>query len=332
VVVEIRGRKPLAIHFSGNGRYVHSPAGVLAEKLGKMVEMYKRIWIATGRQQIASIILSLCVAALAAIPLQFQKDIINGLSDSMERQKLLYLCAGYLGVLAMSSGLKFAMNYRSAILSESVIRQIRNNIYSENFGPESETAIKRGSLVTMVAAEAEQVGSFAGDAIASPLLQVGTLASIVTFVAISQPYLGLFILGIIAPQAIIVLTLQKYVNRQVVQRVKLLRQTTGLISAQEVKEVQQVIVDDFNKIFETRRQIFKLKLSMKFAINLIQGVGTVGILLIGGLMFLKGLTDIGTVVASLTALTRINDPWRALIAFYRTLSTVRVRFDLLVAR
>jgi ABC-type multidrug transport system fused ATPase/permease subunit len=297
-----------------------------------MVELYKRIWAVTGRKQLVLIVLSLCVAALAALPLQFQKDIINGLSKAMEKQQLLLLCAGYLGVLAMSSGLKFAMNYRSAILGESVTRRIRNVIYSENFGPESDTSMQRGSLVTMIAAEAEEVGNFAGEAIALPLLQVGTLASVIIFVAISQPYLGLFILGIIVPQAIIVLALQKYVNEQVSRRVKVLRQATGLISTQKVKETQQAIVEDFNKIFETRRKIFKLKLSMKFAINLMQGVGVVGVLFLGGLMFINGNTDIGTVVASLTALTRVNEPWRALIAFYRKLSTVRVRFDLLVAQ
>ncbi|MGI9402392.1 MAG: ABC transporter transmembrane domain-containing protein [Rhizobiaceae bacterium] len=295
-----------------------------------MAELYRRIWKVTGRQQFILIVLSLMVAVLAAVPLQFQKDIINGLSDGMDQHRLLMLCAGYLAVLALSSSLKFAMNYRSSILSESVIKRIRNVIYSDNLGPDTNTDKERGTLVTMIAAEAEEVGNFAGEAIASPLLQVGTLASVVFFVAVSQPYLGLFIIGVIIPQAFLVLTLQKYINGRIAQRVKILRHSTGLISAQKVKETQQAVLDDFDEIYEKRREIFKLKLSMKFAINLIQGVGTVGILLIGGLMFMDGKTDIGTVVASLSALTRVNDPWRALIAFYRKLSMVRVKFDLLI--
>ncbi|MEM7464813.1 MAG: ABC transporter transmembrane domain-containing protein [Pseudomonadota bacterium] len=295
-----------------------------------MVELYRRIWIVTGRQQIILIVLSLLVAALAAAPLQFQKDIINGLSESMQMQQLVLLCAGYMAVLALSSSLKFAMNYRSAILSEWVIKRIRNFIYEDNLGPESETDKARGTIVTMIAAEAEEVGNFAGEALATPLLQLGILVSVTLFVAVSQPYLGLFVVGVIVPQAVLVLTLQKFINRRVAQRVKVLRHSTGTISAQKVKEVQQAVIDDFNEIFETRRHIFKLKFSMKFAINLLQGAGIVGILLIGGIMFLDGKTDIGTVVASLTALAKVNDPWRALIAFYRNLSTVRVKFDLLV--
>ena len=296
-----------------------------------MIELYKRIWITTSRQQLVLIVLSLCVAALAAVPLQFQKDIINGLSDSIDKHELLWLCAGYMAVLALGSSMKFAMNYRSAVLSESVIRRIRNVIYTQNLGKDGEETSDRGSLVTMVAAEAEQVGSFAGEAIASPLLQLGTLVSVVTFVAISQPYLALFILGVIAPQALLVLMLQKFINTRVADRVKALRHATGLISAQKINEVQQSITDDFDAIFDTRKQILKIKLSMKLAINLMQGMGIVGILMIGGLMYLDGKVDIGTVVASLSALTRVNDPWRGMIAFYRNLSTVRVRFDLLVA-
>jgi hypothetical protein len=36
-------------------------------------------------------------------------------------------------------------------------------------------------------------------------------------------------------------------------------------------------------------------------------------------------------VAALSALQKVNEPWRGLITFYRQLSTVHVRFKLLVA-
>ena len=75
--------------------------------------------------------------------------------------------------------------------------------------------------------------------------------------------------------------------------------------------------------------MFKLKLSMKFALSIINGLGTVGILLIGGLLVLNGESDIGSVVASVSALARIIGPWKELIAFYRVLSAARVKFELL---
>ena len=48
-------------------------------------------------------------------------------------------------------------------------------------------------------------------------------------------------------------------------------------------------------------------------------------------LFIKlGLADLpSTVVASLTGLSRIEGPWRDLVAFFRTASTIRVKFAML---
>jgi hypothetical protein len=40
--------------------------------------------------------------------------------------------------------------------------------------------------------------------------------------------------------------------------------------------------------------------------------------------------DVGTVVASLTGFTRIEGPWRDLVSFFRTASTVQVKHEMLV--
>ncbi len=58
-----------------------------------MLDIYQRIWRATGPAQIVLVVLSLSVAALAVVPLQYQKDIINGLAGDMERHELLRLGA-----------------------------------------------------------------------------------------------------------------------------------------------------------------------------------------------------------------------------------------------
>ena len=49
----------------------------------------------------------------------------------------------------------------------------------------------------------------------------------------------------------------------------------------------------------------------------------------GGWLVLRGQSDVGTVVASLTGLTRIEGPWRDLVSFFRSASTVRVKYELL---
>lgn len=295
-----------------------------------MLDLYRGIWNVSSRAQIVLIALSLAVAALAAVPLQFQKSIINNLSEGSQAQELIMLCAGYLAILALTSTLRFVMRFRIVMLGEALIRRIRQSAYSENSGERAPKEDKRETLVTIVVSESEEVGRFAGEAIASPLLHLGTLVSVVVFIAATQPLLGLFMIGVVLPQGIIVLSLQKAINRRIANRIRLLRHASTALGPEQIKETQQAVLDDFDQIYEGRRQSYLIKLSMKFALNIIHGIGTVGILLIGGLLYLRGHTDIGSVVAALSALTRINEPWRAIIAFYRELSAVRVKFDLLV--
>jgi hypothetical protein len=44
---------------------------------------------------------------------------------------------------------------------------------------------------------------------------------------------------------------------------------------------------------------------------------------------LNDRSDVGTVVASLTGLARIEGPWRELVSFFRNASTVRVKYAML---
>ncbi|MBO9477144.1 ABC transporter ATP-binding protein [Shimia sp. R11_0] len=301
-----------------------------------MLYFYKRIWKATGRVQMLLVALSLIVAALAAVPLQFQKDIINSLGPDLQMEHLLWMCAGYFAVIVVTNLFKFVLNYRSSLLGEATIRRIRTAIYDARQNTDADLPIQTessGTVATIIAAEAEEVGKFVGQAVANPLVQVGTLVSVISFVASTQPYLGAFLVAIVVPQALIVFLLQEKVNRRVKARTLVLRRATGTISDEALSSAEAAaksVMQDFDEIYTMRRGIFKLKLSMKFAMNVLSGIGLVGILMIGGLLMMQGRSDIGTVVAALSALDKINGPWRLLLGFYKELSAVRVKFDLIV--
>jgi len=277
--------------------------------------------------------LSLATAALAAAPLEFQQEIINHLVAGDELAGLVWLCAGFLGVVALSGALKFALNFQVAAVGEAVIRRIRRLLYhhyvdeTQRRGAPSE---RRGTLVTTLSAEAEGVGAFAGSAIATPVMQVGTLLSVVGFITANEPLLGLIAAGVLVPQVVIVLVTQPRINRRVRDRTRTLRRASDRISVSDLAAPEADVVEDFDHILETRLGIFRLKLSTKFLQNLISAVGTAGVLLLGGWFVLQGRTDAGTVVASLTGLTRLEGPWRELITFYRQASTMRVSFELIV--
>jgi ABC-type bacteriocin/lantibiotic exporter with double-glycine peptidase domain len=294
--------------------------------------LYRVIWRITGRQQILLIGLSIVVAALAAAPLKFQQLVINSLVEDGQIARVAWLCAGFLAVTLLSAGLKFALSYRLSVVGEDIVLRIRERLYANyvsDVRTDAPDAPKRGTLVTMLAAEAESVGAFAGAAIASPLVQVGTLVSVIAFILASQPLLGALALGVVVPQAAIVLAMQARINRRVRERVQALRDASDRISDSDLKQVEAEVVADFRDVFETRRKLFLLKLSSKFALSAISMAGVVGVLFLGGWLVLNDRSDVGTVVASLTGLTRIEGPWRELVSFFRNASTVRVKYAML---
>ena len=293
-------------------------------KVRAMLDLYRQIWIVTGRAQIVLIILSVLIASLAAVPLQLQKVIINGLAGTMEQKTLLLLGAAYLGVLVLGNALKFALRYKSSILSEHVIRRIRKSVY----GNRSEKQ-DRGTLAVMISAEAEDVGRFAGSAIASPLIQLGTLVTVIAYVAANQPYLGLLMVFVVVPQALIAISVQQRINHRISYRVRVLRQATNRIATDDVKRAGEGVLHDFDEIYGARRKIILFKFSSKFALNVVSALGTVGILVLGGSLVINGRTDIGIVVAAMSGLARVAEPWRELLEFYRDLSSVRIKYELL---
>ena len=182
----------------------------------------------------------------------------------------------------------------------------------------------------MLTAEAEGVGAFAGSAIAAPLLQIGTLLSVLAFIFVQQPSLGIVVAAVVVPQAVIVVALQSRINREVRVRVQVLRDASDRISQSDLETLDAAVAEDFRLAFAIRQRIFVLKLGVKLALAVITALGAVAILFLGGWLVLQGRTDVGTVVASLSGLARIDGPWRELVRFFRQASTVRVKYEMLV--
>lgn len=294
-----------------------------------MLQMYAAIWRTSGRSQIVLILLSISIASLAAVPLSFQKDIINGLTDTdIDKSRLLELCAGMMAMILLSLALKWLLGFRSGVLGEDVTRRLRRVIYTRTMDGTTHST-HSGTLSTIISAEAEELGRFTGGAFSDPVVQVGTLISVVGFIASTQPGLGLIALGMILPQVVLVLATQPKVNELVAHRVRVLRGTVNQITERDLDRINDEVLAGFDEIFETRRQMFLWKLSTKFLLSTINGAGTVIVLLLGGALVLDGKTDVGTVVAATAGLNRLQGPSTFMIAFYRQVSATRVKYELL---
>jgi ABC-type bacteriocin/lantibiotic exporter with double-glycine peptidase domain len=296
-----------------------------------LINLYAAIWRISGRRQILLILLSIAIAAMAAVPLAFQKEIINALAKpGTQATNLFLLGGGMMAAILFSLALKWLMGHRAGVLGEDTVRFIRTRLYEGTTQQGSDQRhIPTGTLTTAISAEAEDLGKFAGSAFSEPVVQIGTLISVIGFIASTQPGLGMIALAMIIPQVILVLATQGKVNALVARRVRILRGATNRIIADNIDAVAQSVLDDFDEIFEARRRMFLWKLSTKFLLSTINGAGTVAVLMMGGWLVLQERTDVGTVVAATLGLARLQGPTAFLIAFYRQVSATRVKFELL---
>jgi ABC-type multidrug transport system fused ATPase/permease subunit len=296
-----------------------------------MWKLYEAIWRRTARRQIVLIILSAMVAVLAAVPLDYQKKIINGLNQGIDAAEVFRLGAEMIAFILLSLALKWMLNYQASLAGEWAIRLLRTRVCEEanNLRKDSERKLEEGTLANMISSESETVGKFVGDAVTEPVLQFGTLISVVGYIAVTQPRLGLLLLLVVIPQIVILVLTQTRINALVAERVLVLRRSINTITQRDIAEVQQMVLEEFDRIYETRRKIFIWKLSTKFALSAISAFGLVAVLVIGGWLVLEGESDVGIVVAATVGLTRIEQPWRLLAAFYRNLNAIKVQFELM---
>ena len=60
--------------------------------------------------------------------------------------------------------------------------------------------------------------------------------------------------------------------------------------------------------------------------NLMHHLGICAILVLGGYWIIQGRTEVGTVVAFLSGLTQLNDPWGDLVNWYRDLRVTQTKY------
>jgi ABC-type bacteriocin/lantibiotic exporter with double-glycine peptidase domain len=74
--------------------------------------------------------------------------------------------------------------------------------------------------------------------------------------------------------------------------------------------------------------IFKLKFTMNFLMNLMHHLGVATVLGVGGWYAAQGRIEVGTVVAFVSGLAKVNDPWGDVVNWYREMTLVEMRYEL----
>lgn len=289
------------------------------------------IWRTSGRHQIWLAVLSAIVFGLTAAPLEIQRRVVNDAFKGGQFQTILLLAGIYLAVSLMSGLTKLALNVYRNRVGENVVRDLRRSIdqkiHIDVTGKNAAEA--EGVEMSLVVAESEPVGLFVGSAASEPTLQGGILLSILGYMIYLQPAMALLVLAILSPQFVFVPLMQSAINKRAAARILIMRGASVAIVEDPEASGDPKQRRRFDAAFELNMGIYKIKFSMNFLMNLMRQLGICGILALGGWLVVQGRTEVGTVVAFISGLAEINDPWGDLVTWFRDMRVASVKYHLI---
>ncbi|MCW5746202.1 MAG: ABC transporter ATP-binding protein [Alphaproteobacteria bacterium] len=289
------------------------------------------VWHRSGTHQILLSLLSAVVFGLSAIPLELQRRIVNDAIKSGATRTILWLAAGYAAVALAQNGVKLGLNVYRGWVSESAVRRLRQMIYAL---PGTAAARERPSLeetgveVAMVLSEAEPIGGFVGISASEPLLQGGVLLSIIGYMTWLEPWVALLAAVFLLPQLVFVPPLQRMINRRAQARIGILRVVSAdMITNNHGGESANRYLDE---VFRLNMGIFKIKFTQNLLMNVTYHGAIAVALGAGGYLAAIGHIEVGSVVAIVAGLGRLNDPWGDLVNWWREMAVVSVKYRLFV--
>lgn len=287
-------------------------------------------WQVSAKHQIALVALSIVVFVLSTVPLELQRRIVNDVVYTGTVRIALILAATYAALALLEGALKMVMNIYRGWVSESVVRDLRRDILAIAEAPPTDISLAEaeGVELSLVLSESEPVGGFIGISLSEPLLQGGTLVATFAYMAYLEPLMAVVALALFAAQLAIVPVIQRAINRRAAARIVTMRDVSvGIVAgAPETGPAQHERLD---RVFALNMSIFKLKFSMNFAMNFLHHLAVAAILAVGGWLALNGRIEVGTVVAFLSGLAKVVDPWGDVVNWYREWTVADVKYKLI---
>jgi ABC-type multidrug transport system fused ATPase/permease subunit len=301
-----------------------------------MKDFYRYIWKVSARQQVLLSLFAVVLFLVELAPLELQRRIINAAVERAEFSVIGWFCLTYALVIVVQGSLKMAMNVFRGSVSEAANQRLRLDV---NPAAKADVADGPGSqdegvAISIIVSEVEAVGGFIGSSFSEPVLNAGILLSVLGYMLYTQPLLALVAVVLFCPQFLFIPLLQEAINRRTKSRIKTMRALSVDIVNEAAERAgvreEKTFRRRVGQVYRLNMQIFYRKFGMNFLMNLFHQLGTIGILAVGGWMLLHGRTEMGTIVAFITGLNRMTDPWGDLVNYFRDLTNAGVKYRLIV--
>jgi ABC-type bacteriocin/lantibiotic exporter with double-glycine peptidase domain len=280
-----------------------------------------------GAHQAGVALIAIAVAILNFAPVDLQRRIIDGPIAERNVGGLLLLGGIYAAAVLLQSALKYFLQVYQSWLSESAVKRSRDRL-AEIADEEREAAGRAGGqTVNVIGPEIERVGAFIGESISQAVVNVTFLLVIVAYMFAVEPLIALVSLLLLLPQIVVTPYMQRELNRLVERQLGLVRQLGDEVSGSDDASggERQTIFS----IYRNRIRFFILKYGLKTLLNVVNAMGPLVVLLVGGWMAIAGQTTIGVVVAFISGFERMSTPIRDLATFYRAAAQARVQHQMI---
>jgi ABC-type multidrug transport system fused ATPase/permease subunit len=303
-------------------------AGVAPEMPGNI---YRYVLETSGWHQLALVGLTVAVFLLEVVPLELQRRIVDDLVKHRDFWWIIELCTVYAGTVLVQGGAKLVLNVYRSWVAENATRDLRRRVHVlvDSTSAASSTLEAEGVQASMIVAEVESIGGFVGGSVSEPLLQGGILCSVLAYMIHVDFWMAATAFLLFVPQLVFVPLMQGAMNRRTRVRVQIIRQLS--ISVVEGRgDATRDRADDerIQHVFELNMGIYKLKFSMNFLMNLSTQLQVIGVLLVGGWSVYTEQLQIGGVVAFVSGIGRITDPWGDLVNYFRDVNITQVKYAL----
>ena len=291
----------------------------------------------SGHHQVGLAVLAVGVFGLTSVPLELQRRIVNDAIKNGATSTIVWLAIAYAGVALLEQAFKLGLNVYRGWVSENAVRTLRKTLREAGLHEPARRDVRRearsegnadddsetGTHAAMVVSEAEPIGGFVGMAVSEPLLQVGILVSVIGYMTYLEPWALVLSLAFLLPQMLFVPPLQQAINRRAAERVQTLRHVGGDIVATGIPDEAGI-----ERVFALNMGIYKIKFSMNLAMNFMYHAAVAIALGVGGLLVVDHRLQLGTVVAVVSGLGKLNDPWGDLVNWGREFSVDAVKYRL----
>jgi putative ABC transport system ATP-binding protein len=260
-------------------------------------------------------------------------------------QYLFVLCGLFLVLVLINGGFKYVINVYQGVVGERMLRRLRFELFSRvlRFPLPHFRRVSPGEIVQMINAEVEPLGGFIAEAFALPAFQGGTLVTILIFMFMQDPIMGLAAVVLYPIQIYIIPKLQHQVNllgkarvRQVRRLADRIGETVGGVRDIRANDTTQYERARFSKelgvVFNIRYKIYKKKFFIKFLNNFMAQLGPFFFYSIGGYLVIKGELTLGALVAVVGAHKELYSPWKELLNHYQLTWDSQIKFEQVVAQ